>query len=60
MTTNDLLAPTIHDIDSRLHELVSSINILTAVSPLNYREQKQIFFNINTPENPSLFIAVMI
>lgn len=45
MTPSNLIPPVVRDIDTRLHELVSPIEILTAVSPLNYREQKQLFFD---------------
>ena len=52
MKSNDPIPPAIRDIDTRLHELVSPIDILTAVSPLNYREQKQLFFDQQYSRNP--------
>ncbi|WP_045860834.1 flavohemoglobin expression-modulating QEGLA motif protein [Teredinibacter purpureus] len=52
MTTNNPIPPVIHDIDTRLHKLVSPIDILTAVSPLNYREQKQLFLQQQYSKEP--------
>jgi uncharacterized protein (TIGR02421 family) len=52
MTTNNPIPLAIRDIDTRLHELVSPIDILTAVSPLNYREQKQFFLQHQYSKEP--------
>jgi uncharacterized protein (TIGR02421 family) len=52
MTTNNPIPPAIYDIDTRLHELVSPIDILTAVSPLNYREQRQLFLQHQYSKDP--------
>lgn len=52
MTPSDSIPPVIRDIDTRLHKLVSPIDILTAVSPLNYREQKQNFFDKRYSREP--------
>ncbi len=52
MTSNNSIPPIVSEIDTRLHELVSPIDILTAVSPLNYREQKQLFFQHHYSREP--------
>lgn len=39
-------------LDSALYDLVKGIDILTAVSPLNYRQQKSEFLNSNFSANP--------
>lgn len=44
---------TINTIDSELHALVSKINILDAVKPLNFLEEKQTFFTNNFSSSPS-------
>ncbi|MCB1667342.1 MAG: flavohemoglobin expression-modulating QEGLA motif protein [Pseudomonadales bacterium] len=44
---------TVVDIDNRLHELVSPVDILNAVNPLNYREQKQQFLEHHYSREPT-------
>lgn len=39
--------------DSSLHSLVSNINILDAVSPLNYRDEKKAFFDSHYSKSPN-------
>jgi|TARA_B110001454_G_scaffold100237_1_gene94665 uncharacterized protein (TIGR02421 family) len=45
--------PTISAIDSELHALVSKINILDAVKPLNYLQEKETFFANNFSNSPA-------
>jgi uncharacterized protein (TIGR02421 family) len=52
MKPDDPIPAAVRDIDNRLHELVSPINILTAVSPLNYCEQRQLFFEHQYSREP--------
>lgn len=40
------------DVDSRLHNLVGGLDILSAVSPLNFNEQRDIFFKSNYSVEP--------
>ncbi|MDF1761943.1 MAG: flavohemoglobin expression-modulating QEGLA motif protein [Oleibacter sp.] len=47
-----LISSTIKKIDTDLHKCVSGIDILEAVAPLNYREQKAAFFESNYSANP--------
>lgn len=44
---------TVQKLDSDLHAIVSGIDILEAVTPLNYREQKQAFFDSRFSNNPA-------
>lgn len=39
------ISPKLRDLDKQLHDIVKSINILSAVNPINYAEQKQQFFD---------------
>jgi uncharacterized protein (TIGR02421 family) len=43
----------VQKLDAQLHEIVSGIDILEAVTPLNYREQKQEFFDSRFSVNPA-------
>lgn len=52
MTHREPIPPAVHAIDTQLHDLVSPIDILVAVSPLNYREQKQLFFQHQYSREP--------
>lgn len=54
MTT---LQDTIRQLDDRLFTAVKDIDILGAVAPLNYREQKAAFFASNFSRNPSFVYA---
>ncbi|MFT5298088.1 MAG: hypothetical protein ACI9VT_003641 [Psychroserpens sp.] len=47
------IQPLIKTIDSQLHALVSTIDILSAVKPLNYLQEKEAFFNKNFSTEPS-------
>jgi len=40
-------------LDSKLHELVSGIEILDAISPVNYKEQKESFFDSRFTQEPN-------
>lgn len=47
----------LESLDTTLFELVKGIDILNAVSPLNYREQKLAFLNSNFSSNPEFIYA---
>jgi uncharacterized protein (TIGR02421 family) len=47
------IQPLIKTIDSQLHSLVSTIDILSAVKPLNYLQEKENFFSKNFSTAPS-------
>jgi uncharacterized protein (TIGR02421 family) len=46
------IQPLIKTIDSQLHALVSTIDILSAVKPLNYLQEKETFFSKNFSIEP--------
>lgn len=52
MSINPDLSASILSLDTNLHNLVSDIDILTAVSPLNYKEEKEAFFQSNGRRSP--------
>jgi uncharacterized protein (TIGR02421 family) len=52
-TNTQSINPAISNIDSELHSLVSGINILDAVKPLNFLEEKDTFFANNFSSSPS-------
>lgn len=51
MTTNSVTQQML-DVDSKLHSLVGGIDILNAVNPLNYNEEREAFFNSNYSIEP--------
>lgn len=50
-------AELVRELDDSLHSLVSGIDILSAVAPLNYREAKQAFFDSNFSTQPDFSYA---
>ena len=52
MNQNNTHSVDIKQLDNDLFECVKGVDILDAVAPLNYREQKEIFFNTNFSVNP--------
>ena len=52
MNASPFVSGTISQIDDELYKCVSGIDILEAVAPLNYREQKAAFFGSNYSVNP--------
>ncbi|GIU44638.1 flavohemoglobin expression-modulating QEGLA motif protein [Shewanella algidipiscicola] len=51
------VAPTLSAIDTQLHQLVKDIDILEAVKPLNYLQQKQAFFDNHFSIEPRFIYA---
>lgn len=47
------IPPEVKSLDDSLHALVSNIDILDAVSPLNYRDEKKVFFDGRYSKIPS-------
>lgn len=52
-TSTPAIDPVIRSIDAELHKLVSKINILDAVKPLNFLQEKETFFANNFSSSPS-------
>src|SRR5690554_4975152 len=52
-TSTPAIDPAISSIDSELYNLVSKINILDAVKPLNFLQEKETFFANNFSSSPS-------
>ena len=52
MQSNDAELELVKKIDLELHQQVKGIDILVAVAPLNYREQKNAFLSSNYSTNP--------
>lgn len=52
MYQHDTISDATRKIDNDLFQLVSGIDILDAVAPLNYRQQKVAFFESNFSQNP--------
>ena len=57
MNASPFVSGIISQIDADLHEAVSGIDILEAVAPLNYREQKAAFLESNYSVNPEFEYA---
>ena len=53
----DRVTDEIKALDERLYSIVSDIDILNAVAPLNYREQKSAFFDSIFSQNPAFVYA---
>ena len=51
--TDSLISPELKILDESLHALVSNIDILDAVSPLNYRDEKRAFFEGHYSKSPN-------
>ncbi|WP_317932659.1 flavohemoglobin expression-modulating QEGLA motif protein [Halioxenophilus sp. WMMB6] len=52
MSQPESISPILKQLDNDLFELVKGVDILDAVTPLNYKEQKIAFFNSNFTRNP--------
>ena len=50
--TDRVILPELKNLDESLHALVSNIDILDAVSPLNYRDEKKAFFEGHYSKSP--------
>ena len=57
MVNQSVLTKPVLELDSKLYESVRGIDILDAVAPLNYRQQKSEFFTSNFSVNPQFQYA---
>lgn len=51
-TTSPVLTQALRDIDAALFDIVKGTDILDAIAPVNYREEKQRFFSSGCTDNP--------
>ena len=57
MNTSELITASVQTLDNKLFDLVQGIDILDAVSPQNFKQEKAAFFESNFSKSPSFIYS---